>query len=74
MLIGDVGEGAREEIDRLPLDALGTNVGWPCKEGTAVPDQVTIPASCKTATLAPPLWEYRHSDTRCSVIGGGNHP
>ena len=33
MMIGDVGEGAREEIDELPLSKLGTNFGWPCKEG-----------------------------------------
>jgi hypothetical protein len=25
---GDVGEGAREEIDRLGLGALGSNFGW----------------------------------------------
>ena len=33
MLIGDVGEGSREEIDVLPLDHLGLDFGWPCKEG-----------------------------------------
>ena len=69
MLIGDVGESTREEIDQLPLDHLGLNFGWPCKEGTTTPD-VIIPASCATATLTPPLYEYPHSSTRCSITGG----
>jgi glucose/arabinose dehydrogenase len=70
MLIGDVGEGAREEIDRLPLDRLGLNFGWPCKEGTVTPPEVLIPASCATATLTRPLYEYAHSASRCSITGG----
>ena len=70
MLIGDVGEGAREEIDMLPLDKLGLDFGWPCKEGNTVPDDAPIPASCKTATLTPPVWQYPHSSTRCSITGG----
>ncbi len=69
MLIADVGESTREEIDRLPLDELGLNFGWPCKEGTATPD-VIIPASCATAGLTGPLYEYAHSGTRCSITGG----
>jgi glucose/arabinose dehydrogenase len=70
MLIGDVGEGAREEIDVLPLDKLGLDFGWPCEEGTTVPDDAPIPASCKTAKLTPPVWQYPHSSTRCSITGG----
>jgi glucose/arabinose dehydrogenase len=70
MLIGDVGEGAREEIDRLPLDKLGLNFGWPCKEGDTTPDKAPIPGSCKTAKLTPPLWQYAHSANRCAIIGG----
>jgi len=70
MMIGDVGEGAREEIDELPLSKLGANFGWPCKEGTTVPDKVTLPASCKTATVTPPVWQYPHGETRCSITGG----
>ena len=69
MLIGDVGEGSREEIDRLPLSNLGLNFGWPCKEGTITPD-VLIPTSCSTAKLTAPLYEYSHSETRCSITGG----
>ena len=70
MMIGDVGEGAREEIDALPLTKLGANFGWPCREGNTVPDKVATPASCRTATLTPPVWQYPHSASRCSVTGG----
>jgi hypothetical protein len=70
MLIGDVGEGSREEIDALPLDHLGLDFGWPCKEGDVVPPNVTLPAVCQTATLTPPIYDYPHSSTRCAVVGG----
>ena len=68
MLIGDVGEKSREEIDRLPLDRLGLNFGWPCLEGTLATD--FAPAGCTGATFTPPIYEYGYSPTRCSVIGG----
>ena len=70
MLIGDVGEGSREEIDALPLARLGLDFGWPCREGSLVPPLVAIPTSCASATLTPPLLEYPHSQTRCSVTAG----
>jgi len=70
MLIGDVGQESREEIDLLPLDQLGANFGWPCLEGTIVPPGVAIPASCAAATLTPPIYSYPHSATRCSITGG----
>jgi glucose/arabinose dehydrogenase len=69
MLIGDVGESAREEIDRLPLDQLGLNFGWACKEGSITAVEPP-PAGCATAALTAPLYEYPHSATRCSVTGG----
>ena len=70
MFIGDVGEGTREEIDRLPLDRLGANFGWPCREGNTTPPTVSIPASCATASLTAPIWQYPHSASRCSVTAG----
>ena len=69
MLIGDVGEDSREEIDRLPLDQLGLNFGWPCREGTIVPTLVQ-PPTCADSGFTPPLFEYPHAPTRCSIIGG----
>jgi len=70
MVIGDVGEGSREEVDRLALDQLGVDFGWPCREGSVVPPRVTIPASCATAQLTAPSFEYPHGAKRCSITGG----
>ncbi len=70
MFIGDVGEGAREEVNVLPLNRLGLNFGWPCREGSVVPDDVPLPDSCRTAQLAGPLYEYPHTEKRCSITGG----
>jgi len=70
MLIGDVGEGAREEVDRLPLDALGLDFGWPCREGSIVPPKVNLPDGCAGARLTAPLYEYPHGPKRCSITGG----
>lgn len=65
--IGDVGQGAVEEIDLLrPADA-GANYGWPILEGTHAY------RGGSTAGLTPPVAEYLHgSGTRQgnTVIGG----
>lgn len=36
--VGDVGQGAYEEVDRIPAGAGGRNLGWSCKEGFATYD------------------------------------
>ncbi len=60
--IGDVGGGAREEIDVASGDSDGgENYGWPAMEGT----QGTPPAGHHG-----PIYEYSHDDGRCSVTGG----
>lgn len=62
--IGDVGAGAREEVDLEPAgSAGGNNYGWNAMEGTvawraAPPDAV------------PPLYEYDHRGGACAVTGG----
>lgn len=65
--IGDVGQGAVEEIDLLrPADA-GANYGWPIMEGT----QAYRGGS--TAGMAPPVAEYLHGSgprQGSTVIGG----
>ena len=68
MLIADVGEKQREEINRLPLDRLGVNYGWPCLEGTIIPD--FAPSTCTGAMFTAPIYEYAYSPTSCSIIGG----
>jgi glucose/arabinose dehydrogenase len=76
LLIGDVGQGAREEVDFEPAGAGGgKNYGWKVMEGTVCgggggsgcPD--TVPA-CHDPNLSLPILEYDHSAGRCSITGG----
>jgi glucose/arabinose dehydrogenase len=69
LLIGDVGEGTREEIDFSPASAgggRGANYGWPDCEG--------FTGTCPGAT--PPVFDYPHTDPGgdvahgCAIIGG----
>jgi glucose/arabinose dehydrogenase len=69
LVIGDVGETAREEIDFAPASVgggRGANFGWPSCEGFL--------GSCPGATL--PVFDYPHSDpggdvaNGCAIIGG----
>jgi glucose/arabinose dehydrogenase len=65
--IGDVGQGAREEIDFIPAGQGGLNLGWRFMEGN-VPYAGTAPAG-----LTPPLLEYDRSTPLYSgvaVTGG----
>lgn len=60
--VGDVGQGAREEIDRV---TLGGNYGWRCIEGT-----LPTGLACGTApNLLAPVAEYGRSEGR-SITGG----
>jgi uncharacterized repeat protein (TIGR03806 family) len=63
--VGDVGQNALEEIDRVQR---GGNYGWDCREGTST---FGSPApSCSTASgLIPPVHEYGRS-LGFSVTGG----
>ncbi len=63
--IGDVGQGAWEEIDFLPAGTPGgINFGWNRFEGMHDYSAGDIPADYR-----PPLFEYGH-DQGCSVTGG----
>jgi hypothetical protein len=67
LFIGDVGEGAREEINVVRPDQPGLNFGWRFLEGT-LPFSGTAPAG-----LTPPVIEYSHGSgprQGRSVIGG----
>jgi glucose/arabinose dehydrogenase len=69
MIIADVGEKAREEINVLPLDRLGLNFGWPCLEGTVVTDFQAD--GCAGGMFTAPVFEYEYArPSRCSIIGG----
>lgn len=67
LIIGDVGQGAREEIDIVRPNQPGLNFGWRFLEGTQ-PFSGTAPAG-----LTPPATEYSHGTgprQGRSVIGG----
>jgi glucose/arabinose dehydrogenase len=56
ILIGDVGENAVEEVDRIALDQAGTpvrNFGWSCREGT-----IAVNGCADNAAFTPPVAEY----------------
>jgi glucose/arabinose dehydrogenase len=63
--IGDVGQNAWEEIDRIPFaDADGANFGWPLVEGMH-----PFRADSARGTI-PPVFEISHDTGACAVIGG----
>jgi glucose/arabinose dehydrogenase len=57
LLIGDVGQGAWEEIDYEPAGRGGRNYGWRLKEGTH-PNVTTLPPAY--LPLTDPIFEYPH--------------
>lgn len=64
--IGDVGQGAREEINVLSIDDdAGANLGWANVEGT----MCFFEKGCDPADYHLPTIEYDH-DAGCSVTGG----
>ncbi len=73
--IGDVGQGAREEIDLQPAGSRGgQNYGWKVMEGTACYSSSACPGSapvCGSSRLTPPVLEYEHGQgDECAVTGG----
>ena len=67
IVIGDVGQGAEEEIDyTTAAGASGTNFGWPQYEGDLVHD------SSRPGPGPPksPIFTYSHSNGGCAIIGG----
>ena len=80
LVIGDVGQGAREEVDYAPAPDRGggANYGWNCREGF-----IAGPATdegCKTApadAFTEPIFDYPHDEPAapggaygCAIIGG----
>jgi Glucose / Sorbosone dehydrogenase len=79
MLIGDVGQGAREEVDHAnaPLFGAGANYGWNCREGlVAGPADDQGCAGSEASDFVDPVFDYPHLDPGggaafgCAVIGG----
>jgi glucose/arabinose dehydrogenase len=78
LLIGDVGQKKREEVDYAPAPALGNgaNYGWNCREGFLV-ETVTPESGCASAgEFTDPIFDYPHEDPGdgsaygCAIIGG----
>lgn len=61
--LGDVGQGAIEEIDIIDVDA---NYGWNTMEG----DQCYNAANCDQTGLTLPVAVYPHANNNRSVVGG----
>ncbi|HVR79220.1 MAG TPA: PQQ-dependent sugar dehydrogenase [Acidimicrobiia bacterium] len=68
LYIGDVGQGAREEVDTVALSPVGYDFGWSRYEGTLCNPNDTDP-SCSTSGLTMPIVEYGRAVGR--VITGG---
>lgn len=63
--IGDVGQGAREEIDFVAAGSRGgENFGWPQREGTRA-NKGAAPAGA-----IDPVFDYNQDGGACSVTGG----
>jgi hypothetical protein len=64
--VGDVGQGAREEVDSPIVN--GGNYGWRVYEGTRCTGN--DPSLCTPSNYIMPLFEYSHASGRCSLTGG----
>jgi glucose/arabinose dehydrogenase len=70
LLLGDVGQGAREEIDYEPAGAGGRNYGWRNKEGTLDNNgNVFNPVPPAYLPLTDPVFDYGRS-LGATVVGG----
>ena len=73
LVIGDVGQGDREEVDYGTLSQLeGANFGWKCREGSiATPDpggDDDLPCT-PSGNVVNPIFDYSHP-RGCSITGG----
>jgi glucose/arabinose dehydrogenase len=64
LFIGDVGQGAIEEVSMVSLARPGGNFGWKLREGSKAYD-----GGAKPVGAIDPIAEYSHSDG-CSITGG----
>ena len=67
LYVGDVGQGAREEVDQFALG--GPNLGWDCREGTIDTVAQYGGSYCPSSGFTAPVFEYGH-DLGCAIIGG----
>jgi hypothetical protein len=71
MWIGDVGQGAVEELDMIPAGGgANTNFGWSTYEGSSCYNGGNGNGSCTPAGITMPVFEETHTDGWCAIIGG----
>jgi hypothetical protein len=78
LYIGDVGQNAREEVDRAPAPSFGrgVNYGWNCREGTVAGPATDEGCAENAGTFAEPIFDLEHNAppeggaARCAIIGG----
>ncbi|MBV8325281.1 PQQ-dependent sugar dehydrogenase [Chryseobacterium sp.] len=66
-MIADVGQGAIEEINSIPVTQAGLNYGWRCYEGN---NAYNTTGCAPASTMTFPIAVYDHSGGRCSITGG----
>jgi glucose/arabinose dehydrogenase len=69
LVIGDVGQGAREEVDYEPFGAAGRNYGWRLREGTIATPGVSTSTPPAYLPLTNPLFDYPRTIGR-AITGG----
>ena len=71
IVIGDVGQGAWEEVDYEPgaNPARGDNFGWDCREGAHAFSEAD-PVCSSRSGFTEPIFEYGHTGGNCSITGG----
>jgi len=67
LYLGDVGQGAREEID---IVTPGGNYGWRIMEGSICNPSFNGGVCTPPTGQVLPISEYSHSGGRCSITGG----
>jgi Glucose / Sorbosone dehydrogenase len=78
LMIGDVGQSAREEVDRAPAPGFGrgANYGWNCREGKVAGPATDEGCPGTAGTFTEPIFDYEHNEPpgsggpRCAIIGG----
>jgi glucose/arabinose dehydrogenase len=63
--VADVGQETWEEVNLLPIEAGGANLGWPSAEG----NHCFLESDCDLEAFVAPTLEYGH-DQGCSITGG----
>jgi glucose/arabinose dehydrogenase len=67
LIIGDVGQNSREEIDYEPANQSGRNYGWRVREGT----RENIQEAPAYFPLTSPIFEYPHVSQNGEAVTGG---